>query len=133
MAKSKPEPVDPAQIEAHEAMPGGTRTGFTWAAIIAVLFFLIVLITFILQNQGRVYVHFFGWTWGLPVGVALLIGAVCGAAIVAAGGAARIMQLRRQQRKVAKLIQAKQAAANAPVATKDPSSSSSSSTATPEA
>ncbi|MEQ1736264.1 MAG: lipopolysaccharide assembly protein LapA domain-containing protein [Rhodoglobus sp.] len=97
-------------IHPAEAFPSSTRTGFVWAATIAVLLLLTVMIIFILQNQGRIVVHFLGWTGILPMGVALLIAVVAGGAIVAAGGAARILQLRRQQRKVAKRIKAKKTA-----------------------
>lgn len=93
-------------IDPQAAFPGATRTGFVWAATIAVLLLLTVMIIFILQNQNRAYVTFFGWTGALPLGVALLIALVVGGAIVALGGAARIAQLRRQQRKVAKRITA---------------------------
>ncbi|MDP3208576.1 MAG: lipopolysaccharide assembly protein LapA domain-containing protein [Rhodoglobus sp.] len=107
-------PEAPQDIHAAEAFPATTRTGVVWVAIIGVLLLLTVIIIFILQNQGRTEVHFFGWTGVLPMGVALLIAVVAGGALVAVGGAARIMQLRRQQRKVARKIKAKKVVVSTP-------------------
>ncbi len=115
----------PHDIDPHDAFPRSTRTGFVWAATIAVLLLLTVMIIFILQNQVRVWVNFLGWTGVLPLGVALLIAVVAGGAMVALGGAARIAQLRRQQRKVAKRIRVASApvtkVASAPVTKPDTS------------
>ncbi|MBX3099679.1 MAG: DUF1049 domain-containing protein [Salinibacterium sp.] len=115
------------EIDPQTEFPKGTRTGFVWAATIAILVLLTVMIIFILQNQNRAYVHFFGWTGFLPLGVALLIALVAGGALVALGGAARIAQLRRQQRKVAKRITARKpvvgtgkSSTGAPASTKAP-------------
>ncbi|MDT7792164.1 MAG: hypothetical protein QOD59_1600, partial [Mycobacterium sp.] len=40
-----------------------------------------------------------GWDWNLPVGVALLLAAVCGGLLTVAVGTARIVQLRRAAKK----------------------------------
>ena len=121
MSSERSEKEGKDDIDPQAAFPGATRTGFVWAATIAVLLLLTVMIIFILQNQNRAYVHFFGWTGALPLGVALLIALVVGGAIVALGGAARIAQLRRQQRKVAKRITAgNTAVANSKAPTVEP-------------
>jgi uncharacterized integral membrane protein len=73
-----------------------TRASATWAALAAGLFFLIVLLVFILQNLRSVRVHFFWATWSVPLAVDLLLATVLGGLIMFAGGATRIIQLRRQ-------------------------------------
>ncbi|WP_427136385.1 LapA family protein [Pseudarthrobacter sp. S9] len=57
-----------------------------------------LLIIFILQNQDRVTVNFFGAAGELSLGMALFIAAVAGGILVAIAGAARILQLRKQRR-----------------------------------
>lgn len=71
-----------------------TRAGVVWVATIASLLLLILLIVFILQNQGSAEVHFFGLQGTMPQGIALLIAAVGGGLLVAVSGAVRIIQLR---------------------------------------
>ena len=60
---------------------------------------LIVLLVFIMQNTDSTTIHFFGWEWNLPVGVAILFAAVCGGLLTVAVGTARIVQLRRAAKK----------------------------------
>ncbi|WP_310793546.1 lipopolysaccharide assembly protein LapA domain-containing protein [Pseudarthrobacter phenanthrenivorans] len=71
-----------------------TRTGVIWAAVIAALVLLILLIVFIMQNQDLVLVSFLGFEGSVPLGMALFIASVAGAVLVAAAGGARILQLR---------------------------------------
>lgn len=59
----------------------------------------VVLIVFIAQNTQKVEVSFLGWDGNVPLAVALLIAAVCGAAIVLLVGTVRIAQLRRAERR----------------------------------
>lgn len=66
-----------------------------WAATVAALVVLSLLIVFILQNQDLVQVQYLGLSGSLPLGVALFIAAVAGGLLVAIAGAARIIQLRR--------------------------------------
>jgi uncharacterized integral membrane protein len=54
---------------------------------------------FILQNTDSATIHFLGWEWNLPVGVAILLAAVCGGLLTVAAGTARIFQLRRAAKK----------------------------------
>ena len=72
-----------------------TRAGVIWAAVVASLVLLILLIIFILQNQELVLVKFLGFEGSVPLGMALFIAAVTGAVLVAVAGGARILQLRR--------------------------------------
>ncbi|QDG90352.1 lipopolysaccharide assembly LapA domain-containing protein [Pseudarthrobacter sp. NIBRBAC000502770] len=81
--------------------PGGatperkvTRAGVIWAAVVAALALLILLIVFILQNQEQALVKFLGFEGSVPLGMALFIAAVTGGVLVAVAGGARILQLR---------------------------------------
>lgn len=56
---------------------------------------LIVLLIFITQNTDSAQFAFLGWRWHLPLGVAILLAAVCGGLIASLTGAARMVQLRR--------------------------------------
>jgi len=76
-----------------------TRAAALWSALIAGFVILILLLVFILQNTDAATVHFFGWEWNLPVGVAILLAAVCGGLLTVAAGTARIVQLRRAAKK----------------------------------
>jgi uncharacterized integral membrane protein len=73
---------------------------------VAVGFFaviLLLLLIFILQNNTGVSVSYLGMHGHLPLGVALLLAAVCGVLLVVLAGTARIGQLRataRRHRKV---------------------------------
>ncbi|MBT8159479.1 lipopolysaccharide assembly protein LapA domain-containing protein [Arthrobacter sp. GN70] len=71
-----------------------------WAAVIVALLALILLIIFILQNQQPVNVLFLGLAGSVSLGMALFIAAVAGGILVAAAGAARIIQLRSNARKI---------------------------------
>jgi uncharacterized integral membrane protein len=73
-----------------------------WVASIAAVVVLLLLLIFILQNGGRVKINIFGANPTLPLGVALLLAAVLGALLVALIGAARVVQLRRTARRMAR-------------------------------
>ena len=60
---------------------------------------LVLLIILILQNPDVVAVHYLGFTGSLPLGTALLIAAVVGAAVVAIVGVVRLTQLRITSRR----------------------------------
>lgn len=98
--------VEPQQVQplAQQATrPEGnadvTRAGVIWVAISAGLVVLVLLIIFILQNEDRVTVKYFGASGELSLGMALFIAAVGGAILVAVAGAVRILQLRNQRRR----------------------------------
>jgi uncharacterized integral membrane protein len=76
-----------------------TRAAALWSALITGFVILIVLLVFIMQNTGSTTINFFGWDWNLPVGVAILLAAVCGGLLTVAVGTARIVQLRRAAKK----------------------------------
>ncbi|GGM92520.1 hypothetical protein GCM10011609_32500 [Lentzea pudingi] len=77
-----------------------TRISGTWIAVLVAIIVLIFLLIFILQNGGNATIHFLWGEFSLPLGVALLFGAIGGALLVAVVGAARILQLRRQAKRI---------------------------------
>lgn len=101
-------PVAPLQPEPHRPEPHQpeppklrpTRISGTWVAVVVAIFVLIFLLVFILQNLAGATIYFLGGSSTLPLGVALLFAAIGGALLVALVGAARIMQLRRQAKRV---------------------------------
>ncbi|MBF9069628.1 LapA family protein [Streptacidiphilus fuscans] len=78
-----------------------TRLSSAWVATIVAALVLVLLLIFILENSARVDVSFLGAHGHLPLGVALLLAAVCGVLLVAIPGTARILQLRRAGKKLA--------------------------------
>jgi len=76
-----------------------TRAAALWSSLITGFLILIVLLIFIAQNTDSGTFHFLGWNWTLPLGVALLLAAVCGGLLTVFVGAARIVQLRIAARK----------------------------------
>lgn len=83
-----------------EARPKPTRSGVVWVAVVIALVLLVLLIVFILQNQEPARVMFLGLEGTLSLGMALFIASVAGGIVVAVAGAARIIQLRSNARKV---------------------------------
>jgi uncharacterized integral membrane protein len=103
-------PMPPAQPPVYQAPASTTspvpeqhvthtRSSAAWAGLLLGGLVLVLLLVFILQNGGSSTFHFLGFDFTLPRGVALLLAAVCGAAITALVGGIRIFQLRRAYRK----------------------------------
>jgi uncharacterized integral membrane protein len=76
-----------------------TRAGALWTALAGGFLVLVLMLVFILQNTDSTTVHMFGWAWQLPVGVALLLGAIAGGFLTFLVGTVRILQLRRAAKK----------------------------------
>jgi uncharacterized integral membrane protein len=76
-----------------------TRAAALWSALIVGFLVLIVLLIFIAQNTDAGTFHFLGWSWSLPLGVALLAAAVLGGLVTTLAGIVRIVQLRRAAKK----------------------------------
>ncbi len=76
-----------------------TRAAAVWSALTVGMLILIVLLIFIAQNTTQARFNFLGAHWNLPLGVAILLAAVCGGLITVLAGTARIFQLRRAAKK----------------------------------
>jgi uncharacterized integral membrane protein len=76
-----------------------TRTSGVWVAMAFFGVVLLLLLIFILQNGDEVNVSYLGAHGRLPLGVALLLAAVCGVLLVVLAGTARISQLRATARR----------------------------------
>jgi uncharacterized integral membrane protein len=102
-----PETTPPEQTTPHtpqHAMPPQhtikrTRISGAWVALFFFAVVMLLLLIFILQNSHTVDVSYFGAHGHLPLGVALLLAAVCGVLLVAFAGSARIIQLRATARR----------------------------------
>jgi uncharacterized integral membrane protein len=98
-------PVDPGPVDAPAPKPVPenavhfTRAAALWSALIVGFLVLIVLLIFIAQNTEPGTFHFLGWSWSLPLGVALLAAAVLGGLVTTLAGVVRIVQLRRAAKK----------------------------------
>src|SRR6185437_11041913 len=110
-----PEPAAPSAAAPHQLPQHRikrTRTGGIWVAVGFFAVILLLLLIFILQNNTDVSVSYLGMHGHLPLGVALLLAAVCGVLLVVLAGTARIGQLRATARRHRK-VDAKRAAAAA--------------------
>ena len=92
-----------------------TRTGGIWVAVGFFAVILLLLLIFILQNNTEVGVSYLGMHGHLPLGVALLLAAVCGVLLVVLAGTARIGQLRATARRHRRVDAKRAAAAKEPV------------------
>jgi lipopolysaccharide assembly protein A len=76
-----------------------TRISGLWFAVVFFAVVLLFLLIFILQNGRDVGISYLGAHGHLPLGVALLLSAVCGVLLTILAGAARIGQLRTVARR----------------------------------
>jgi lipopolysaccharide assembly protein A len=102
-APTVPDPAAPPQAAAPAAAPPlkikRTRISGLWVALGFFAVVLLLLLIFILQNGAKVDISYMGAHGHLPLGVALLLAAVCGVLLVILAGAARISQLRTVARR----------------------------------
>lgn len=84
--------------------PDPTRLSGLWIGVIISALVLIVLLIFILQNGTSVDVHFLGLAGTLPVGVALLLAAICGVLLIAIPATGRSLQQRRAAKRQARKV-----------------------------
>ena len=89
----------PEKLPPPESAVKFTRTAGLWSFLATGFVILIVLLIFITQNTAAGDFAFLGWHWTLPLGVAILLAAVCGGLITFLAGTARIYQLRRAAKK----------------------------------
>ena len=120
-AQTAPAQTEPAQTGPAQTAPAlpqhklrRTRISGLWVSVGFFAVVLLLLLIFILQNGTKVDISYMGAHGHLPLGVALLLSAVCGVLLVVLAGAARISQLRtvarRHRRADAKRVTATQAA-----------------------
>jgi uncharacterized integral membrane protein len=110
----QPGPAAPP-LPQHKIRP--TRLSGLWFAVVFFAVVLLFLLIFILQNGRAVDISYLGMHGHLPLGVALLLAAVCGVLLTILAGAARISQLHavaRRHRRVDARRAAAPAAASPP-------------------
>ena len=90
-------PQQPAPLPHH--IIRHTRISGLWFAVVFFAVVLLFLLIFILQNGHQVDIAFLGAHGHLPLGVALLLAAVCGVLLTILAGAARMGQLRAVARR----------------------------------
>jgi uncharacterized integral membrane protein len=76
-----------------------TRISGLWFAVAFFAVVLLFLLIFILQNGRAVDISYLGMHGHLPLGVAMLLSAVCGVLLTILAGAARISQLHAVARR----------------------------------
>ncbi|HEX3648772.1 MAG TPA: lipopolysaccharide assembly protein LapA domain-containing protein [Pseudonocardiaceae bacterium] len=94
------QPTGPTQDHPYHEMRR-TRFSGLWVAVTVAAVVLLILLVFIIENGQKVDIGFFGAHGHLPLGVALLLAAICGVLLVAIPGYGRILQLRRALRRSA--------------------------------
>ena len=118
--QTAPPPTAPAQTAPAQALPQHkirrTRISGLWVSVGFFAVILLLLLIFILQNGTKVDISYMGAHGHLPLGVALLLSAVCGVLLVVLAGAARISQLRAVARRHRRADAKRVAAAEGPVA-----------------
>ena len=92
-----PRPHRPRALPQHKIRR--TRISGLWVSVGFFAVVLLLLLIFILQNGTKVDISYMGAHGHLPLGVALLLSAVCGVLLVVLAGAARISQLRTVARR----------------------------------
>ena len=93
---ASPPPASPP-LPQHEIRH--TRISGLWFAVGFFALVLLFLLIFILQNGRHVSISYLGMHGSLPLGVALLLAAVCGVLLTILAGAARISQLHAVARR----------------------------------
>ena len=116
----QPGPAAPPPLPQHKIRP--TRLSGLWFAVVFFAVVLLFLLIFILQNGRAVDVSYLGMHGHLPLGVAMLFSAVCGALLTILAGAARISQLHAVARRHRRADARRSAApSRAPAAASTPS------------
>lgn len=94
-----PQANAPAHVQQEYKQVRRTRISGLWVGVTVAAVVLLVLLVFIIQNGQSVTISIFGGSMHLPLGVALLLAAICGVLLVAVPGYGRIIQLRRAMRR----------------------------------
>lgn len=75
-------------------------SGMVWAALIAGVIILILLLVFIIQNNVSTRFEYMAWQFHLPLGAAMLLSAIAGALIMALAGSVRMFKLGHRMRRL---------------------------------
>ena len=94
-----PGPPQPQQPPLPQHKIRHTRISGLWFAVAFFAVVLLFLLIFILQNGKAADISYLGMHGHLPLGVALLLAAVCGVLLTILAAAARISQLRTVARR----------------------------------
>jgi len=86
--------------EPSPAAPHSTFAGRFWVTLGFTVIVVVLLIIFIAENSQRVTIHFLGAKGSISAALALLIAAVAGAIIMLLVGTTRILQLRREVKRL---------------------------------
>jgi uncharacterized integral membrane protein len=108
----------PPPLPQHKIRP--TRLSGLWFAVVFFAVVLLFLLIFILQNGREVGISYLGMHGHLPLGVALLLSAVCGVLLTILAGAARMSQLHAVARRHRRVDARRRRSAPAPRAPADP-------------
>jgi uncharacterized integral membrane protein len=73
----------------------GKGAGTVWTGLVISALIGIGLLIFILQNTEKVRVSLFFWHFWMPIGVGILLAAICGGIIMTIMGGLRSWQMRR--------------------------------------
>ena len=82
----------------------GGLSGGVWVSLILGAIITIMLLVFIIQNNTAAQFQYFGWSFSLPLGVAMLLAAIAGVLVAGIIGSVRIFILSRRLKKVQKAI-----------------------------
>jgi uncharacterized integral membrane protein len=93
-APQTPAGTDP-KLDEHQ---GQGVSGGTWIALILGAVILVMLLIFILQNNVPADFAYLGWTFSLPLGIAMLFAAIAGVLVMALFGSVRLFKLGRRVR-----------------------------------
>ena len=96
---TEPGPQQPGPEPLPQHKIRHTRISGLWLAIAIFGVVLLFLLIFILQNEQKVDIAYLGAHGHLPLGVALLLAAVCGVLLTILAGAARMAQLHSVARR----------------------------------
>ncbi|MFD4431004.1 lipopolysaccharide assembly LapA domain-containing protein [Nocardia sp. NPDC058497] len=77
----------------------GSKTGYTWIALIAAAIIGIIVLIFIIQNLEKATVDLLFWHFSLPIGITVLLSVIAGALVMGLVGGVRILQLRHAAKK----------------------------------
>jgi len=97
--QQQPPPQQPPPLPLPQHKIRHTRISGLWFAVAFFAVVLLFLLIFILQNGKAADISYLGMHGHLPLGVALLLAAVCGVLLTILAAAARISQLRTVARR----------------------------------